>query len=72
VNFQTSLSLEDVIEFYRQVFAGQGLTERTLLTVIADATFSIVFDGSPNGQAIVVQGVDLGASVNVNIRFEDI
>ena len=34
--------------------------------------FSIVFDGSPNGKALVVQGVALGTSTNVNIRYEDV
>ena len=72
VNFQTSLSLDEVIEFYRQAFAEKGLTERTLLTAITDTTFSMVFDGWPNGKALVIQGVDLGASRNVNIRFEDV
>jgi hypothetical protein len=72
VNFQTSLSLDEVIEFYRQAFTEKGLTERTLLTAITDTTFSIVFDGWPNGKALVIQGVDLGASRNVNIRFEDV
>ena len=72
VNFQTSLSLDEVIEFYRQAFADKGLTERTLLTAITDTTFSMVFDGWPNGKVLVIQGVDLGASRNVNIRFEDV
>ena len=72
VNFQTGLSLDEVIEFYRQAFTEKGLTERTLLTAITDTTFSMVFDGWPNGKALVIQGVDLGASRNVNIRFEDV
>jgi hypothetical protein len=72
INFQTSLSLDEVIEFYRQALADKGLTERTLLTATTDTTFSMVFDGWPNGRAFVIQGVDLGASRNVNIRFEDV
>jgi hypothetical protein len=72
VNFQTSLSLEEVIEFYRQAFTGQGLTERKVLTVIEDEIFSMVFDGWPNDKALVIQGVDLGETTNINIRFEDV
>jgi hypothetical protein len=71
VNFQTSLSLDEVIEFYRQAFTDKGLTERTILTATTDTTFSMVFDGWPNGKALVIQGVALGANTNVNIRFED-
>ncbi len=73
VNFQTNMSLEDVIIFYRDEFTSQGLVEREILTVIDDSAFSMVFDGAPNGMAIVVQGVALGPSqTNVNIRYEDV
>ena len=72
VNFQTGMSLKDVIAFYRQAFSAQGLDERDLLTVINKEEFSMVFDGAQNGKAVVIQGVLLGSgSVNVNIRYED-
>lgn len=72
-NYQTSLSLEEVMNFYRDVFGKQGYTERPILTVVSDTTFSMVFDGDPSGQAVVVQGVDLGdGTTNVNIRLEDV
>jgi len=32
----------------------------------------MVFDGWGNGKAVVIQGVDFGSSVNVNIRFEEV
>lgn len=71
INFQTSLSLPDAVTFYRFAFIGLGYTEREINTAITDTTFSLVFDGHESGKAIVVQGVDLGGSVNINIRFED-
>ena len=71
-NFQTSLSMDEVIEFYRQAFAGLGLSEYEILTVIEDEGFSMVFTGWPSGEELVIQGVDLGDSTNVNIRFEEI
>jgi len=71
VNFQTTLSLKDALDFYRDAFTKQGYKERAILTVTSDTTFSIVFDGHASGKAIVVQGVDLGGgSTNVNIRLE--
>lgn len=70
VNFQTGLSLEEAMAFYRDAFTAQGYTERDLLTVTSDTTFSMVFDGHASGDAIVVQGVDLGGSSNVNVRLE--
>ena len=72
INFQTDMNLTDTIAFYREAFTSQGYTERTLNTAITDTTFSMVFDGHASGKAIVIQGVDLGGSTNVNIRFEAI
>jgi hypothetical protein len=72
INFKTSLSVEEAIEFYRQAFKAENLTERSLNTAITETTFSLVFDGHPSGKAIVIQGVDLGdGTTNINIRFED-
>ena len=73
INYQTPMKLTEVVEFYRGEFDKAGYKERPILTVINDDTFSIVWDGHPNGKAIVVQGVDLGnGTVNVNVRFEDV
>ena len=73
INFQTSMSLEEVIAFYRQAFTEQGLVERPALTVIEDVAFSMVFEGAANGKAVVIQGVLLGPDqTNVNIRYEDL
>ena len=73
VNFQTKLSLEEVMAFYRDTYGKQGLTERELLTTVTDGVFSFVFDGDPSGKAIVIQGVDLGdGTVNVNISLQDV
>lgn len=72
-NFQTKLSLDEVINFYRDVYGKQGLTERDLLTTVSDGVFSMVFDGDPSGQAVVIQGVDLGdGTVNVTITLQDV
>lgn len=75
INFQTELSLEEAIAFYRDSFAAVGVTEREINTAITESVFSMVFDGWPEtapGEAVVVQGVDLGGRVNINIRIEDL
>ncbi|WKZ37997.1 MAG: hypothetical protein QY332_08645 [Anaerolineales bacterium] len=73
VNYQTSLSLDEVMAFYRDAYRKQGLAERELLTTVTGGVFNLVFDGHESGQAIVIQGVDLGdGSMNVNIRLEDV
>jgi len=72
-NFQVKMSLDEAIKFYMDALAREGYTERPILTVTSDTTFSMVFDGHESGKAIVVQGVDLGDdTVNVNIRLEDV
>jgi hypothetical protein len=72
VNFQTSFTTDEVVEFYRQAFAEQDLAEYEILTAIEDEGFSMVFTGWPNGKDLVIQGVDLGGSTNVNIRLEEV
>lgn len=73
INYRTGMSMEEVIAFYRQEFAAQGLTERTVVTTINDSAFSLVFDGSPNGKAIVLQGFPVDEqTVNVSVRYEDV
>jgi len=72
INFQTSLSIEESIEFYREALADMGLAEYDVLTSIQDDGFSLVFTGWSSGEELVLQGVDFGDSTNVNIRLEEI
>jgi hypothetical protein len=73
ISFQTGMSIDEALAFYRAEFSAKGYTEREILTSVTDSVFSIVFDGHANGKAIVVQAVDLGnGSVNITIRFEDV
>jgi hypothetical protein len=73
VIFQTRMSLDDAMIFYRDAYGKQGYTERELLTVTTDQTFSMVFDGHSSGKAIAVQGVDLGdGSVNISITLQEV
>ena len=68
-NFQTGLSIPDVVTFYR--FAFPDYTEREIVTVVTDASFNLVFDGHESGQMIVIQGFPMGEGVtNVSIRLE--
>ena len=71
--YYTKMSMDDVIQFYRDEYASMGYTEREILTVISDSTFSMVFDGDPGGMSVVIQSVDLGnGSRSVSIRLEDV
>lgn len=71
--FYTKLSAEEAMDFYREEYTAKGYTEREILTVVSDGVFSIVFDGDPSGQAVVIQSVDLGdGSRTIAIRLEDV
>ena len=72
VSFQTSLNMDEAIEFYRQALSDMGLTEYEVLTVIEDEGFSLVFTSWPNGEELVLQGVDFGDTINVSIRLEEV
>ncbi len=73
VNFQTNLSLDEAMNFYRDEFGKLGYTERDLLTGSSDNTFYMVFDGHESGKAIAIQGVDLGdGTINISISLKDI
>lgn len=72
-NYQAEMTLDEAMAFYRDTFSQSGYTERAILTVTSETTFSMVFDGHESGKAIVVQGVDLGdGMINVNVRLEDV
>ncbi|XLQ20328.1 MAG: hypothetical protein ACKUBY_00920 [Candidatus Moraniibacteriota bacterium] len=73
INFQTSLSMDEVVDFYKKSLTDQGLVERELLTVRQEGVSSMVFDGHVSGKAIIVQSTNLpNEKVNVNIRLEEI
>jgi len=72
LNFQVKMSIKEATDFYLTELSAMGYTERPILTVIEESTFSMVFDGHASGKPIVVQGVDLGdGTTNINIRLED-
>jgi hypothetical protein len=72
INFQTPMSKDDVMAFYREEFGDKlGYHEVEHLTNITEGTFQLVFDGHPSGLQIVIQAVDLGGKTNVNIRLEE-
>lgn len=74
--FYTSLSMDEVMDFYRAELAPDGATERPLLTVFDEekaSWFSMVFDDWKHapGRSIVIQGVQISPNrYVVSIRLE--
>ena len=76
INFQTTLSLEDIAKFYRGAFAEQGLAERKLFAYPSPEYITLIFEGLPSGRIILVSAIDLAYSMdqdlrNVNIKTEE-
>lgn len=73
VTFQTNMSLEEVMDYYRDVLGAQGYTERTVATTTDGSTyFSMVFDGHESRKALAIQGVNFGGSVTVTLTLQDL
>ncbi len=75
VNYQTNMSIEEAMNFYRDELGAEGAAERGILTVTTDTTFSMVFDGwsgADDGRSVVVQGTLFEDQLNVNVRLEEV
>jgi hypothetical protein len=73
VDFRTSMSVNEVVSFYRQELEQMGLTEREGRTNIQDSGFIMIFDGwsGSEGEGLIVQGVETGegiTSVSIELR----
>ncbi len=68
VNFQTSLSLEQIATFYRQMFAAKKLEEIGSLANIAEDTVSLVFKKANDDRLVVLQAVDMAYDTDMDVR----
>ncbi len=60
LSFQTKLSADDVMKFYRDEFGKQGLTEDASLSVTFGNTFTLTFTGHESGKNVYLVGADAG------------
>ena len=71
--YETQMSIEDVMKFYRAAYAAKGYIERKELTTVSDGNFKMAFDGDPSGQVVVVHSEDLGdGGLLITVRLEDV
>lgn len=71
VMFQTKLSLDETMKFYRDACEKLGYVERAPDTLTTDALFIMMFDDSANGKVISIQGTSMDGSTSVNISISD-
>jgi hypothetical protein len=60
VTFQTKMSTDDVLRFYRDEFASQGYKEDASMAITFGKTFTLAFTGHESGKVIYVVGADGG------------
>jgi hypothetical protein len=70
INYQTKMSLTDVMSFCTVQLTSAGWHSRPELLSMTSTTFSIVFASSSKPTDIVIQGVTVGDLTNVNVRYE--
>jgi hypothetical protein len=58
--FQTKMSTDDILKFYRDEFAKQGYEEDPSMAITFGKTFTLAFTGHPSGKVIYVVGADAG------------
>ena len=72
MDFITSLTIEECVQFYRDTFPALGLIEIEELTKLTDYSATLVFGGYPNGKAIRVKVSNLSQiSRNILIHILD-
>ena len=60
LTYQTKLSADDVMKFYRDEFGSKGYEEDTSMTITFGSGFSITFTGHDSGKSIYLVGADAG------------
>lgn len=71
VTFQTNMSSDDVIKFYKDEFSKLGYTEDTGLSTNFSGVFTLAFNGHESGQQIFLAGAPVGdGSVTVTITLQ--
>lgn len=60
VTFQTKMSVDDLLKFYRGEFTNQGYTEDKSMAITFGRTFTLAFKGHSSGKVIYVVGADAG------------
>lgn len=58
--FQTKMSTDDVLKFYRDEFSSQGYKEDESMAITFGKTFTLAFTGHASGKIIYVIGADGG------------
>jgi hypothetical protein len=70
VTFQTKMSTDDLLKFYRDEFTAQGYTEDESMAITFGKTFTLAFNGHKSGKVIYVVGADAGdGSIYVTITL---
>jgi len=68
VNYTTPMSVDKVVEFYRQEYAKQGVTEMADAAAISGDSAKIGFHNPSNSKNIYIQAVKQGDETKVHLE----
>ena len=68
INYQTSMSLEQIATFYNHAFTEGGLSKTESFTNITEDSISLAFSNADNRDLVVLQAVDLAYGTNIDLR----
>ena len=69
VTYQTNMSADDVMKFYRDELGNQGYSEDTTMTTTFGGMIAMFFEG--NGKTIVLGGAPVGdGSLSVTLAYQ--
>src|SRR5262245_5776039 len=68
VNYTTSMSVDKVVEFYRQEYAKQSVTEVADAAAISSDSAKLTFHNSSNNKNISVEAVKQGDQTKVHLE----
>lgn len=69
ITFQTKLSLDEALKFYRDKLSSLGYTEKEADTFTTDTVFNLTFEDPKNNKLASIQGVDMGGITSVTISI---
>ncbi len=70
LTFQTKMSSDDLLKFYRDQFTSQGYEEDASMAITFGKTFTLAFTGHESGKVIYVVGADAGdGSIYITITL---
>lgn len=71
ITFQTKLSLDEMLKFYRDKLPSLGYKEKESEAFTTDTVFNLTFEDPKNNKVVSIQGVDMSGITSITISMSD-